>query len=107
MPLSTLIQLHILLAMTPALAGWMLATPSHPMLARAMGVAIVQIRHIDPDRIERSGQTRSAKRTVSASILRICRRYLQRTANRAITCLPAPVAVLSLAALSPSLARAP
>jgi len=107
MPLSTLIQLHILLAMTPALAGWMLASPSHPMMARALGVTVVQVRYIDPERYERSGQTRSAKRTVSASIQRFCRLFLQRVACRFVTLRPEHVVIPASIAIPPTLARAP
>lgn len=107
MPLSTLIQLHILLAMTPALAGWMLGTPSHPMLARALGVTIVQVRHIDPERYEPSGRTRVTKHSVSASIQRFCRLLLQRVAARFVALRPEPTLTPSSIAFKPALARAP
>jgi hypothetical protein len=107
MPLSTLIQLHILLAMTPALAGWMLASPSHPMLARGFGVTVVHVRYIDPERYERCGQASATKRTVSASIQRFCRLFMQRVACRFVTLRPEHVVIPASIAIPPSLARAP
>jgi len=108
MPLSTLIQLHILLAMTPALAGWMLASPSQPMMARVIGVTIAQVRYLDPERQEPTAhKTRSTKRTVSASIIRFCKLFVQRAACRFVALRAEPTAIRPSISTPPALARAP
>jgi hypothetical protein len=78
MSLQPFVQLQILFALTPALAGWMLATSTtQPMLARAFAAGSQVSYALDPTSRRTAQSKRSVGRRIAISIR--MRRWLSTT----------------------------
>jgi hypothetical protein len=79
MSLQTLIQLHIMLAMTTAMTGWMVVTPGHTILVRAFESAS-QSRCVSPAR-RRMGWSTNQRRFALSAVRSTERRQERRFAS--------------------------
>ena len=85
MPLQTIVQLHIILVMTPALAAWILATTANPTMARIYGPSY-QVRYAIAAPNSRGGRVRSVSLRVLSVLQQSAFQVRQAPATLSLIC---------------------